>query len=142
MNLWTDIALGNLQRVRPAPEMAEFECPRCGDTKTEDQFQVVTGDRTYRRSTCNDCRNADARARRKKNRKPAAKSNREIVLAAFVQRMTITQAVAATGLERDIVRGHVRRLLDDGLLVCGDINAPIPIYVRHESAGYHQEKAA
>lgn len=77
MNVWTGIALANLQRVRPPPLDVEadggelFACKACARALPEDAYYVKTSAKGtfYRQVVCKRCVNARASAKRPKKPK-------------------------------------------------------------------------
>lgn len=121
MNVWTDIAIGNLQRQRPppVPEGPLYACTKCGEPKPEEGYYMKSSrykdGSLYRQKICRDCTNEAERAYRAKTAPPPKMTIEEMVLGALSMGDKITsEIVEATGEHRRSVDRVLRELLADG----------------------------
>lgn len=143
MNLWTGIALANLQRTRPSPRELEDKhvCIKCGDEKPESDFRFSDeGDYFLRDKMCRACRSADDVERRNAKRGHAVSRRllgdeiRSMVLAHLTGNVaTIRQLDSAISASRRSLERAVKALRGDGLVTQVGAkkmgtNNKIPIY--------------
>lgn len=126
MNVWTDIAIGNLQRRRGPPleidpdtdelrDMSRIVCLRCGDEKPETEFYLKRRrDGTeYRSKVCRTCTCANERATRV--HKPRPIPHREVILYLLEKEpMTLAELAKTMGISRRTVHKNVMQLLGAG----------------------------
>lgn len=128
MNVWTDIALGNLQRRRGPPldidpdtdqvrEITTQVCIKCGTTRMETEFYLGTKpDGTkYRRSTCKACCAEVQRTARAKKAKPRPIPQREVVLYVITKEpMSMAEIARTMGISRRTVDKCMKELIAQG----------------------------
>lgn len=129
MNVWTDIAIGNLQRHRGPPldidietykikPMELFRCMVCGEEKPESGFYQKYDKRNgkYRRqSTCSVCICKRDIARRPKNpRKP--RPYQAMLDFLGTESKTLREMYEALNLSRRMAQRMIYKLIDDGLV--------------------------
>lgn len=126
MNIWTDIAIGNLQRRRGPPldidldpDESEklYKCKGpCGQSKPADEFYLKHDNRTgthRRQSTCKACVCAREVARRPKNpRKPRPYQAVLDLLESGPK--TLREIYEAMGVSRRLAQRMIYNLIDDG----------------------------
>jgi len=158
MNLWTDVAIANLQRVRPNPRDLEerFICAKCGVEKPESDFRFTDeGDHFLRDKMCRPCRCADDVERRNAKRGHAVSRRilgeeiRALVLARLAGNIaTIRQLDEAIPASRRSIERAVKALRAEGSVIqVGKkkmgTNDKIPIYgLTHGATGAGKELTA
>ncbi len=130
MNVWTDIAIGNLQRHRGPPLDMDIEtgsvvapklykCKKCGESKRGDEFYMKHDNRTdtwRQQTTCKVCIcKRDVARRPKKPRKPRP-YEAMLGLMATTPR-TLREMYEALGLSRRVAQRMIYKLIDDGLVI-------------------------
>lgn len=123
MNVWTDIAIGNLMRKRPPPvvEGPLFECIKCGAEKPEEGFIIKISkrangsERADRSKKCRVCINEEDRARRPRQPKPV--SIHRQVIDALQDGDKITSEIADfVGKHRRNVDKAMKELIEIGIV--------------------------
>lgn len=158
MNLWTGIALANLQRVRPNPRELEDKhvCTKCGTEKAESDFRFNDeGEYFLRDKICRVCRHAEDAERRKKRagsglkRRLVAAEVRGFVLQHLAaSTATISQLDAAICASRRTLERTVKALREEGLVAQVGrkklgTNDKIPVYgLTHGASGAGKELTA
>lgn len=143
MNLWTDVAIANLQRVRPNPRDLEerFSCTQCGAEKPESDFRFIeVDDRFVRDKMCRACRSrheADARNARR-GHGVARRLMKDEIRALVLQHLagniaTIRQMDSALPASRTSLERTIKALREDGIVIQvgtkkTGTNSKIPIY--------------
>jgi hypothetical protein len=147
VNVWTDIALGNLTRQRGAPldmdletgaikPMELFQCKGpCGEEKPATEFYVKHDkryDKVFRQSTCKVC--ICARDRKKKNRFPPI-TTRNLILVVLDRPMSIREIGEAAGRSRRPTDAAIAMLMQEGLVKRAGFgsrctNSRVPLYER------------
>ena len=139
MNVWTDIAIGNLQRQRPpaTDDGVEYRiCRTCKESKPEHAFYLKPSRKfgEYFSLDCRACICIKDRETRARNRKPApetvAQKLKKIITP---EPMTVKQLGEAIGVDRRSVGKALDELIAAGLAErCGfashKYNGCIPAY--------------
>jgi hypothetical protein len=148
MNVWTDIAIGNLLRVRPPPLDMDIEtgelkpaelfkcCGPCGEWKPSDEFYVrhdSRWDKYSRQTTCKRC--SCEKGRTQKNARATTSGSRDLILVAMTAPMSCRQICAAIGRTRRPVDLALSKMIRDGLVKRAGFgrlgtNSRIPLFVR------------
>jgi hypothetical protein len=147
MNVWTDIALANLQRQRPPPldmdlETGEVKLPEiiqckgpCGEWKSSTEFYSKHDkrwDKHFRQSSCKACI-------RERDRKPKsdtfAPTARNLILMALTVPMSCRQICEAIGRTRRPTDLALSKLMSDGLVKRAGFgrlgtNSRIPLFIK------------
>lgn len=146
MNVWTDIALGNLTRHRGPPmdmdietgeliEPESFRCAGpCGERKLSTDFYMKHDKRTgkhHRQSTCRVCVNA-----RDKDRKPDTPfkiTARSMIVVCLERPMTLREICEEIGFTRRPTDQAIKKLIADGIVKHAGFtklgtNSRIPMY--------------
>jgi hypothetical protein len=119
MNVWTDIAIANIQRKRPPPLDVDLEtrligslyaCNQCGEEKTESgyYFRTQKNGSQKRSAVCKSCELEKERNYRALNAKPRPMSIEELIVGALTQSEMIVSDLS-------IAVGHHRRSVDKAL---------------------------
>lgn len=149
MNVWTDIAIGNLLRYRGPPldidietmevvEQEMFVCPgpACGILKPASDYYYKPDKRTNtsrRQKLCKSCMRVAAKIARQsvpKEKRPIA---RELILLELTRPMSLRDLYDSFGMSRRPVNRALDNLVRDGLVrQCGfgtlGTNSRIPLY--------------
>lgn len=122
MNLWVDVAIGNLLRQRPPPtDIVEdkelFACTKCGVMKPESAYYIKVNtryNRTYRQPVCKSCVLAAESLRRKALRKPIPPSVKsQIIEVLATGPKSARQLSEAIGTTHSTARRRVKELHDE-----------------------------